>query len=147
MKSRSRNLFVGLVLGVSLGTLCILGEDKEVAKPKKNLQSSSMQLLMSAETPFSQDLKALSELIVGPKDLDVWKHQGVISSIIPSILGKRNKRLPKFFVLNLFNPFAGKQYGYVDPLAPYHGARSGGKGFFNVETADMKGVPLFGSQW
>jgi hypothetical protein len=146
VKSRSCCLLIGLVLGVSLGSLGVLGEDEKLVKAKKK-PSSSMKLLLSSESPFSDELKALSELIVEPRDLDSWKHQGVISGIVPSLFGKRNKRLPKFFVINLFNPFAGKQYGYVDPLAPYNGPRAGEKGFIDVKSADMQGIPLIGTPW
>ena len=144
VKPRSYCLLIGLV--VSLCSLDVSGEDEKRLKTKKK-PSSSTKLLLSAESPFSEELKALSELIVEPRDLDSWKHQGVISGIVPSLFGKRNKRLPKFFVLNLFNPFAGKQYGYIDPLAPYNGPRSGEKGFIDVKTADMQGIPLIGTPW
>ena len=147
MKSRSCRCLIGLVLGVSLCSLDVVGEDEKLIKAKKTPPSSSMKLLMSAESPFSQELKALSELIVEPRDLDSWKHQGVISGVVPSLFGKRNKRLPKFFVFNLFNPFAGKQYGYTDPLTPYHGPRSGTKGFIDVKTSEMQGIPLIGTPW
>ena len=144
VKSRSCSLLIGLV--VSLCSLGVLGEDEKLVETKKK-PSSSTKLLLSAESPFSEELKALSELIVEPRDLDSWKRQGVISGIVPSLFGKRNKRLPKFFVLNLFNPFAGKQYGYTDPLASYNGPRPGKKGFFDIKTSEMQGIPFLGTPW
>ncbi len=103
--------------------------------------------MLSAETPFNEEHKALSEILVEPQELDSWKKQGVVSRIVPSLFGRSNRKLPKYFVLNLFNPFAGKQYGYTDPLKAYSGPRPGRRGAHDVKTADMTGVPLFGTQW
>ncbi len=124
-----------------------LADESEKPVQKESNPSPSKQLMLSVETPYSQDLKALSELIVEPRDLDSWKNQGVVSGVFPSLFGKSNKRLPKFFVLNLFNPFAGKQYGYTDPVAPYSGKRPGRRGAFDVKTSEIQGVPIFGAPW
>ncbi|MCS1411026.1 MAG: hypothetical protein M2R45_04221 [Verrucomicrobia subdivision 3 bacterium] len=108
-------------------------------------KSPSMQLLLSMETPFTTDLKKLSELIVEPRLQNHWKSQGVVPHIFPSLIGKRRgQQLPKYFFVNLFNPFAPKKCGFVDPLAPYSGLRPGRKGAFDVKTADMQGVLLLG---
>lgn len=120
---------------------------KEWAASKSLATSAASQLLMSLDTPFASDLKALSELIVEPKDIDAWKSQGVVGQLIPSVVGPARKRLPKYFLVNLFNPFAPKKYGYVDPLKPFRGERSGTRGAFDVKTSDMSGVPLFGKGW
>ena len=122
-------------------------EDAKVSNSESNSKSPAQTLMLSVETPFTKDLKALSEILVEPQELDSWKQQGVVSRIVPSLFGRSNKKLPKYFVINLFNPFAGKQYGYTDPLKPYSGTRPGRRGAHDVKTSDMAGVPLFGSPW
>ena len=120
---------------------------KQWPEPKNLSRTAAAQLLMSLDTPFASDLKALSELIVEPQDIDAWKSQGVVGQLLPSIGGSARKRLPKYFFVNLFNPFAPKKYGYIDPLKPYPGERPGTRGAFDVKTSDMAGVPLFGNEW
>ena len=147
MKMSWLNCRLSSVLCFGLVVPLMVSEDAKTADSESNTKSPSQTLMLSVETPLTKDLKALSEILVEPQELDSWKQQGVVSRLVPSLFGRSNRKLPKYFVLNLFNPFAGKQYGHIDPLKPYSGPRPGRRGAHDVKTADMAGVPLFGSQW
>ncbi len=143
--------------GCWVGILCLcllsvraLGAEKVpvFAHAEKQLESPAMKLLMTVETPFSRDLKELSAIVIEPPAVEEnWKKEGLVKELIPSLFGKRDRKLPKHFFVNLLNPFARKEYGYVDPLKPYRGLRPGRRGAFDVKTADMAGIPLIGGQF
>ena len=126
-----------------------LTEEKESGETKLNSPKSSAvtQLMSSTKTLFAEDLKALAEIVVEPKDAELWKTQGLASPLFPKIFSGRTRRLPKFFVLNLFNPLAGKEYGYVDPLKPFHGRRPGQTASFDVKKSEISGIPVLGRSW
>lgn len=100
--------------------------------------------MLSIEAPYDEDLKSLAAFIAKPNKLDSWKQQGVITHIVPASYDRNKRKLPKYFILNLFNPFAKKEYGYIDPIIPYKGIRSDRNRPFDIKTSDATGLPLLG---
>lgn len=98
------------------------------------VETSKSSKMLSIQTPYDDDLKSLAALIVKPKH--EWKEKGVVTLV-------NKRKLPKYFILNLFNPFAKKEYGYVDPLSQKR-PRPNRDQPFDVKTAEIGGLPLLG---